>query len=236
MAPLIATSQLSRRYCIGGADVNALIDISLHVQQGEAVAIMGSSGSGKSTLLNVLGCLDLASSGSYVLNGVDVGGLSLAELAALRSKLFGFVFQNFNLLARATASENVELPLIYAGWGRAARRDRVAHLLDIVGLSDRASHLPSQLSGGQQQRVAIARALANEPKILMADEPTGALDSTVSKTIMSMLEQINATGLTLLLVTHDPAVASVMRRIITLEDGCIISDKRLATERVEALE
>jgi putative ABC transport system ATP-binding protein len=196
---------------------------------------MGPSGSGKSTLLNVLGCLDPPSSGSYMLDGTDVSSLSMSQMAALRRHLFGFVFQNFNLLARATSFENIELPLIYAGsWSRAARRERVTQLLELVGLDDRAHHLPSQLSGGQQQRVAIARALANKPKIIMADEPTGALDTAVSQTIMTMLQEINASGVTLLLVTHDPAVPSAMRRIVTLTDGRVISDASSTAGQVGA--
>ncbi|MDK1374734.1 MULTISPECIES: ABC transporter ATP-binding protein [unclassified Sinorhizobium] len=215
--------------------MNALIDITLRVEQGEAVAIMGPSGSGKSTLLNILGCLDVPSSGTYMLDNTDVSSLSMSQLAALRGQVFGFVFQNFNLLARATAFENVELPLIYAGgWSRAARRDRAMQLLELVGLIHRASHLPSQLSGGEQQRVAIARALANKPKIVMADEPTGALDTAVSRTILNMLYEINETGVTLLLVTHDPAVASSMHRIITLKDGRIISDASSTSGQLEA--
>jgi putative ABC transport system ATP-binding protein len=205
------------------------------VEQGEAVAIMGSSGSGKSTLLNLLGCLDVPSSGSYMLDGTDVSSLSMSQMAALRRQLFGFVFQNFNLLARATAFENIELPLIYAGgWSRSARRERVAQMLELVRLDDRAHHLPSQLSGGQQQRVAIARALANKPKIVMADEPTGALDTAVSQTIMTMLQEINASGVTLLLVTHDQEIASSMRRIVTLKDGRVISDASSAAGQVGA--
>jgi len=234
MTSLIATSRLSRRYPIGDIDVDALVDISLCVEQGEAVAIMGPSGSGKSTLLNVLGCLDAPSSGSYMLDGTDVSSLSMSQMATLRRQQFGFVFQNFNLLPRATAFENIELPLIYGGWNRAARRKRVTQLLALVGLDDRAHHLPSQLSGGQQQRVAIARALANKPKIIMADEPTGALDTAVSQTIMSMLQEINSSGVTLLLVTHDPAVASAMRRIVTLKDGRVISDTSSTIGQVEA--
>jgi putative ABC transport system ATP-binding protein len=232
---LIATSRLSRRYPIGDIDVDALIDISFCVEQGEAVAIMGPSGSGKSTLLNVLGCLDAPSSGSYMLDGTDVSSLSMSQMAALRRQQFGFVFQNFNLLARATAFENIELPLIYAGGcSRAARHERVTQLLELVGLDDRAQHLPSQLSGGQQQRVAIARALANKPKIIMADEPTGALDTAVSQTIMTMLQEINASGVTLLLVTHDPEVATAMRRIVTLKDGRVISDASSTVGQVGA--
>jgi ABC-type lipoprotein export system ATPase subunit len=234
MGSLMAISRLSRRYSIGEVDVDALIDISLCVEQGESVAIMGPSGSGKSTLLNVLGCLDRPSSGSYMLDGAEVSSMSRSRMAALRLSHFGFVFQNFSLLARATALENIELPLIYARWSRAARNKRVMQLLELVGLTDRAHHLPSQLSGGQQQRVAIARALANKPKIILADEPTGALDTAVGGTILTMLQEINASGVTLLLVTHDPAIASSMRRIVTLKDGRIVSDALSTAAYAEA--
>jgi putative ABC transport system ATP-binding protein len=234
MGSLMAISRVSRRYSIGEVDVDALIDISLCVEQGESVAIMGPSGSGKSTLLNVLGCLDTPSSGSYMLDGTDVSSMSRSQMAALRLSNFGFVFQNFSLLARATALENVELPLIYARWSRAARNKRVMQLLELVGLTDRAHHFPSQLSGGQQQRVAIARALANKPKIILADEPTGALDTAVGGTILTMLQEINASGVTLLLVTHDPEIASSMRRIVTLKDGRIVSDALSTAAYAEA--
>jgi putative ABC transport system ATP-binding protein len=234
MGSLMAISRLSRRYSIGEVDVDALIDISLCVEEGESVAIMGPSGSGKSTLLNVLGCLDTPSSGSYMLDGTDVSSMSRSQMAALRLSNFGFVFQNFSLLARATALENIELPLIYARWSRAARNKRVMQLLELVGLTDRAHHFPSQLSGGQQQRVAIARALANKPKIILADEPTGALDTAVGGTILTMLQEINASGVTLLLVTHDPEIASSMRRIVTLKDGRIVSDALSTAAYAEA--
>jgi ABC-type lipoprotein export system ATPase subunit len=234
MGSLMAISRVSRRYSIGEVDVDALIDISLCVEQGESVAIMGPSGSGKSTLLNVLGCLDTPSSGSYMLDGTDVSSMSRSQMAALRLSHFGFVFQNFSLLARATAMENIELPLIYARWSRAARNKRVMQLLELVGLTDRAHHFPSQLSGGQQQRVAIARALANKPKIILADEPTGALDTAVGGTILTMLQEINASGVTLLLVTHDPEIASSMRRIVTLKDGRIVSDALSTAAYAEA--
>jgi putative ABC transport system ATP-binding protein len=234
MGSLMAISRLSRRYSIGEVDVDALIDISLCVEEGESVAIMGPSGSGKSTLLNVLGCLDTPSSGSYMLDGTDVSSMSRSQMAALRLSHFGFVFQNFSLLARATALENIELPLIYARWSRAARNKRVMQLLELVGLTDRAHHFPSQLSGGQQQRVAIARALANKPKIILADEPTGALDTAVGGTILTMLQEINASGVTLLLVTHDPEIASSMRRIVTLKDGRIVSDALSTAAYAEA--
>jgi putative ABC transport system ATP-binding protein len=234
MGSLMAISRVSRRYSIGEVDVDALIDISLCVEQGESVAIMGPSGSGKSTLLNVLGCLDTPSSGSYMLDGTDVSSMSRSQMAALRLSNFGFVFQNFSLLARATALENIELPLIYARWSRAARNKRVMQLLELVGLTDRAHHFPSQLSGGQQQRVAIARALANKPKIILADEPTGALDTAVGGTILTMLQEINASGVTLLLVTHDPEIASSMRRIVTLKDGRIVSDALSTAAYAEA--
>jgi putative ABC transport system ATP-binding protein len=222
--PLIATEAISKRYRMGDVDVGALVDVTLTIEPGEAVAIMGPSGSGKSTLMNLLGCLDTASSGRYLLDGQDVGRLSRTKLAAVRNRQIGFIFQSFNLLARATALENVELPLIYAGWGGRRRRRRALELLEAVGLADRAHHRPSQLSGGEQQRVAIARALANGPKLLLADEPTGSLDSQSSKSIMRLLGEISARGLTLVLITHDGTLAATMPRVIALHDGRVVSD------------
>jgi ABC-type lipoprotein export system ATPase subunit len=233
-SPVIELDEVRKTYRTGAIEVEALRGVSLSIAQGEYVAIMGPSGSGKSTLLNVLGCLDTPSSGSYMLDGTDVSSMSRWQMAALRLSHFGFVFQNFSLLARATALENIELPLIYARWSRAARNKRVMQLLELVGLTDRAHHFPSQLSGGQQQRVAIARALANKPKIILADEPTGALDTAVGGTILTMLQEINASGVTLLLVTHDPEIASSMRRIVTLKDGRIVSDALSTAAYAEA--
>jgi putative ABC transport system ATP-binding protein len=221
---MIETFALGKRFQMGEATVDALVDVTFKVAAGESVAIIGASGSGKSTLMNVLGCLDLPSSGTYRLAGHDVAGLSRARLAAFRNSHIGFVFQGFNLLARATALENVELPLVYAGLTGRARRLRAREMLDAVGLADRSHHLPAQLSGGQQQRVAIARALVNEPKLLLADEPTGSLDSRSSEAIMTLLADLTAQGRTLVLITHDPALAAAMPRVITLHDGRILSD------------
>jgi len=223
--PLVALSELTKTYVVGQTAVPALRGVSLAIDGGEFVAIMGSSGSGKSTLMNLLGCLDSPSSGTYHLAGEDVLRLSSNKLAAVRNKSIGFVFQQFNLLARATALENVELPLVYAGLGWRERRRRARKALARMGLSDREHHRPSQLSGGQQQRVAIARALVNEPLLLLADEPTGALDSVTSDEIMAALLRLNESGLTVILVTHDADIARYARRIIHLKDGRVVSDE-----------
>jgi putative ABC transport system ATP-binding protein len=240
MAPMIETRALSRRYQMGEVEVAALRDVSLRVEAGEAVAIIGASGSGKSTLMGLLGCLDRPSDGQYLFDGQDVGRLTRAQLADLRNRSIGFVFQSFNLLPRASALENVELPLIYAGLRARERRRRALEMLEAVGLGERAHHLPAQLSGGQQQRVAIARALANRPRLLLADEPTGALDSATSTALLSLLSDINRQGLTLVLITHDPAVAAAMPRVIRLADGQVQSDSpgllRLTTPVVAAAE
>ena len=222
---LILLEGIGKRYHLGEVAVDALRDVSLEIAAGEAVAIMGPSGSGKSTLLGVLGCLDAPTMGSYRLGGEEVGKLSTAEIAAVRCKRIGFVFQGFNLLPRLNAIENVELPLAYADVPRRTRRDLAAAVLKRVGLGDRMKHLPSQLSGGQQQRVAIARALVNAPSLILADEPTGALDSATGREILQILNEINAAGRTaLVIVTHDPGVADTMRRRIVLKDGRIHSD------------
>jgi putative ABC transport system ATP-binding protein len=223
--PLVALSELTKTYVVGQTAVPALRGVSLAIDGGEFVAIMGSSGSGKSTLMNLLGCLDSPSSGTYHLAGEDVLRLSSNKLAAVRNKSIGFVFQQFNLLARATALENVELPLVYAGLGRRERRRRAQKALAQIGLAERERHRPSQLSGGQQQRVAIARALVNEPLLLLADEPTGALDSVTSDEIMAALVRLNESGLTVILVTHDADIARYARRIIHLKDGRVVSDE-----------
>jgi putative ABC transport system ATP-binding protein len=224
MISCIEMSGVRKIHRLGDVEVNALNDVTVRVCQAESVALMGPSGSGKTTLLNLLGCLDKPTAGTYCVNGLDVAELSLADLARLRRDLFGFVFQNFNLLARATAYENVALPLVYAKWPHQRRRERARELLCRVGLEDRADHLPSQLSGGQQQRVAIARALANSPKILLADEPTGALDSAAGQAIMALLGSVSAMGVTVIIVTHEPTIASAMKRVIALKDGRIVSD------------
>jgi putative ABC transport system ATP-binding protein len=222
--PLVAVSDLTKTYVVGQTAVPALRGVSLAIDRGEFVAVMGSSGSGKSTLMNLLGCLDAPSSGTYHLAGQDVLRLSSNKLAAVRNTSIGFVFQQFNLLARATALENVELPMVYAGLGRRERRRRAREALAQVGLSEREHHRPSQLSGGQQQRVAIARALVNQPLLLLADEPTGALDSVTSDEIMAALVRLNEGGLTVIVVSHDPEVARYARRVIHFKDGRVVSD------------
>ena len=221
---LVAVSDLTKTYVVGQTAVPALRGVSLAIDRGEFVAVMGSSGSGKSTLMNLLGCLDAPSSGTYHLAGQDVLRLSSNKLAAVRNTSIGFVFQQFNLLARATALENVELPMVYAGLGRRERRRRARNALAQVGLSGREHYRPSQLSGGQQQRVAIARALVNHPLLLLADEPTGALDSVTSVEIMDALVRLNEGGLTVIVVTHDAEVARYARRVIHFKDGRVVSD------------
>jgi len=232
--PLVAVSDLTKTYVVGQTAVPALRGVSLAIDRGEFVAVMGSSGSGKSTLMNLLGCLDAPSSGTYHLAGQDVLRLSSNKLAAVRNTSIGFVFQQFNLLARATALENVELPMVYAGLGRRERRRRARNALAQVGLSGREHHRPSQLSGGQQQRVAIARALVNQPLLLLADEPTGALDSVTSVEIMDALVRLNEGGLTVIVVTHDAEVARYARRVIHFKDGRVVSDDLNADIRAAA--
>jgi putative ABC transport system ATP-binding protein len=218
---------VSKTYHMGAIEVTALAGVSLEIADGELVAIMGPSGSGKSTLMNILGCLDVPSNGSYRLDGEEVGRLKDDQLAAVRSKKIGFVFQQFNLLARTPAVEQVELPMVYAG--TRDRRARALAALDAVGLADRAHHKPTELSGGQQQRVAIARALVNEPTLILADEPTGALDTRTSGEIMAIFQRLNRErGLTVIFVTHEPDIAYHTRRIIALRDGLIVSDARVA--------
>jgi len=224
VSALIRTEKLGRDYLLGGQRLQVLSDISIRIERGEMAAIMGPSGSGKSTLLHLLGCLDRPSSGDYWLNGVDLAGLNDDRIAALRNSAIGYVFQGFHLLPRLTARQNVELPLSYAGWGTHQRRSRSLELLGELGLADRVDHLPRQLSGGQQQRVAIARALANRPALLLADEPTGSLESRAGASIMELFEGLNRQGVTLVIVTHDESVARHARRIISLLDGHLISD------------
>jgi len=211
---------------MGDVQVRAVRGISLRVSQGEFVAIMGASGSGKSTLMNIVGCLDRPSSGKYLLEGREVSHLSRDELAAIRNRTVGFVFQSFNLLSRTTALENVELPLVYAGLSRRERHKRAAEALRRVGLGDRIEHHPNQLSGGQQQRVAIARALVGNPKLILGDEPTGNLDSQTSIEVMSLLQELGRSGITILLVTHEADIARYASRVILLKDGVILVDRR----------
>ncbi|MBX6425161.1 MAG: ABC transporter ATP-binding protein [Variibacter sp.] len=226
MAPLIETQKLTRLYRLGDETVTALADVSLTVDAGEFVAVMGPSGSGKSTFMNVVGCLDRPTSGSYRLDGEEVSRLDADRLAAVRNRKIGFVFQQFHLLDRLDALSNVELPLIYAGADRRGRRERAAEALRRVGLGDRLHHRPTQLSGGQQQRVAVARALVNGPKVLLADEPTGALDSRTSLELMALFQELNREGVTVVIVTHEPDVARFAARVVRFRDGCVLSDAR----------
>jgi putative ABC transport system ATP-binding protein len=221
---IIKLNQVSRYYQLGSERVNALKLISLEIQRNDYVALMGPSGSGKSTLMNILGCLDTPSSGQYLLNGKDVSNMEDDELAEIRNKEIGFVFQTFNLLPRYSALENVALPLIYAGYGKDERMKRAEGVLAQVQLTDRMMHKPNELSGGQRQRVAIARALVNNPSIILADEPTGNLDSKTSLEIMALLEEIYKKGNTIILVTHEEDIAMHARRIIRLKDGMVESD------------
>ena len=223
---MIQMENLTKIYQMGDNEVRALDGVSFTINKGEMVAIMGPSGSGKSTLMSIIGCLDVPTSGSYVLDGVSVENMSESELAEIRGKKIGFVFQQFNLLARTSALENVMLPLTYAGFSGKDRQNRAMKSLDRVGLSERTGHAPSELSGGQQQRVAIARALVNEPAILLADEPTGALDSKTGIEIMELFQNLyREHGQTVILVTHDAYVARHTNRIIKLSDGRILSDE-----------
>ncbi len=223
---LIETRGLWKTYRMGGEDIHALRNISIRIESGEYVGIMGPSGSGKSTLMNLIGCLDTPSQGSYLLNGHQVRELDDDELARIRNEEIGFVFQTFNLLPRATALHNVELPLVYAGVPRGLRRSRALEALGRVELADRITHRPNELSGGQRQRVAIARALVNAPSILLADEPTGNLDSRTGKEIMALFKRLHEGGNTIVLITHEPEVAGYAHRVIHLRDGQVEQDVR----------
>jgi putative ABC transport system ATP-binding protein len=236
MASVIRVAGVTKDYFIGPHRVHALRGVDLDVEAGEMIAVMGASGSGKSTLMNILGCLDAPTSGDYFLDGVHVSGLSRNALADLRNRKLGFVFQGFNLLARTTALENVELPMLYDRSGRHRdTRSLAAAALQKVGLGDRLDHQPNELSGGQQQRVAIARALVTQPALLLADEPTGNLDSHTSVAIMALFQELNDQGITILIVTHEPSVATYAKRIVEVRDGRIIHDEPVA-DRHRAVE
>ncbi len=221
---LINLKDIEKTYMVGQIPVHALRGLSLQIDYKDYVAIMGPSGSGKSTLMNIIGCLDVPTNGSYMLEEKDVSHLNDDQLAAIRNGKIGFVFQTFNLLPRATALSNVEVPLIYAGMPARQRKRRAAQVLELVGLGDRMHHKPAQLSGGQRQRVAVARALVNEPSVILADEPTGNLDTKTGKEIMALLQELNEAGNTLITVTHDPAVADRANRVVQLVDGTVAKD------------
>jgi putative ABC transport system ATP-binding protein len=230
---LIELDAVTRVYATGDVEVRALDGVSLTIASGEFVAVMGPSGSGKSTLMNILGCLDRPTGGRYVLAGREVSHLRKAELADVRSHTLGFVFQSFNLLPRTSAAENVELPLMYQGVRSRERRERANEALARVGLASRAGHHPSQLSGGQQQRVAIARALVTRPRVILADEPTGNLDSRTSLEVMALFQDLGAQGITILLVTHEPDIAEFASRIVVVKDGRVRSDERRTPRAVD---
>jgi putative ABC transport system ATP-binding protein len=232
---LIVCQNLVKTYRLGETDVHALRGISLAIATGEFVAIMGASGSGKSTLMNIIGCLDVPTSGTYALDGTDVARLSANQLAEIRNYKIGFVFQSFNLIPRTTARENVQLPLFYRGVSSSEQQSLALRALERVGLAGRERHHPSQLSGGQQQRVAIARALVTNPALILADEPTGNLDSEASREILEVLRQLNSDGITVVLITHEADIAAYARRVIMMRDGLILSDRPAApAERREA--
>jgi putative ABC transport system ATP-binding protein len=231
-APVVETRELVKIYRMGDVEVHALRGVSLAIGAGDFVAVMGASGSGKSTFMNLVGCLDRPTRGAYLLNGRDVGKLSRDQLAGVRGQQIGFVFQGFNLLPRTSSIENVELPMLYQGVGSRERQQRASEALARVGLGDRLDHTPAQLSGGQQQRVAIARALVNRPTLLLADEPTGNLDSRTSVEVMGIFQELNDQGLTVLLVTHESDIAEHARRVVTFKDGLVLSDTRVGRRRI----
>ncbi|MDD3164500.1 MAG: ABC transporter ATP-binding protein [Oscillospiraceae bacterium] len=221
---LIEFQNVCKTYVMGDATVRAADQISFQIGRGEFVAIVGKSGSGKSTCMNIIGCLDIPTSGNYLLNGHNVGQMNKNELAAIRNKMLGFVFQQYNLLPKLSLLENVEIPLMYAGVAREERKQRAKTALEQVGLGDKLRNRPNQLSGGQQQRVSIARALVGRPAVILADEPTGALDSRTSREVLQMLKDVHAAGNTVVLITHDNSIAMQAQRIIRLEDGCVVYD------------
>ncbi len=229
--PLVRLEDVVKTYQMGDVEVHALRGVSLVIEHGEFTAVMGASGSGKSTLMNLLGCLDRPTRGRYLLEGREVSSLSSDQLAEIRNRTIGFVFQNFNLLSRTSALENVELPLLYAGASTAERHARAAQSLQQVRLADRAGHHPNQMSGGQQQRVAIARALVNRPRVILADEPTGNLDSRTGVEVMALFQELGRSGITVLLVTHEPDIAQYASRVLVMRDGRVVSDTRREPKR-----
>ncbi len=238
MNTVIQLQDIHKTYYTGDVEVQAVRGVSLEVSQGEFVALMGASGSGKSTMMNIIGCLDRPTAGKYLLDSIDVSQLSRDELADIRNQKIGFVFQGFNLLARTSALENVELPMLYTRQrpGGASQRERAMKALETVGLADRADHKPNQLSGGQQQRVAIARALANQPSILLADEPTGNLDTRTSVDIMGVFQKLNEQGMTLVMVTHELDIAQYTRRMVVMRDGKVVGDNPVAKRLIAETE
>ncbi len=232
---LVQIENITKVYQMGRVEVHALRGMSLEIQPGEYVAIMGASGSGKSTLMNIIGLLDRPTSGSYYIRGTEASSLGKSKLADLRNREIGFVFQQFNLLPRVSAQRQVELPLFYAGLSGRQQREMALAALERVGLTDRASHRPDELSGGQQQRVAIARALVNQPSLLLADEPTGALDTKTGAEVMALFDELHSQGLTVIVVTHDPQVAQRAKRVITMSDGLIIGDKSNGSKLVKPI-
>ncbi|HCT65384.1 MAG TPA: macrolide ABC transporter ATP-binding protein [Lachnospiraceae bacterium] len=227
MSEIIKISELNKIYDTGAIQVHALKNINISIEEGEYVAIMGQSGSGKSTLMNILGCLDKPTSGIYELDGIDIASQTERQLSYIRNKKIGFVFQSFNLIPRTSALKNVELPMVYAKIGGNERRQRAKELLEKVGLGDRLEHMPNEISGGQKQRIAIARALANKPAIILADEPTGNLDSASSVEIMNLFTELNNEGVTVIVVTHEDEVAEFTKRVIKFKDGQIIEDRKV---------
>jgi putative ABC transport system ATP-binding protein len=225
-SPLLSLENVSKVYQMGDVEVHALRGVSLTIAEGEFVAVMGASGSGKSTLMNIVGCLDRPTGGVYRLDGEDISRLDRYALASKRNRTLGFVFQSFNLLSRTSALENVELPLLYAGVSTRERHERASAALHRVGLGDRVHHHPNQMSGGQQQRVAIARALVGDPRVILADEPTGNLDSATSVEVMAIFQDLRLSGITVVLVTHEPDIASYAARVVTMKDGRLLSDRR----------
>jgi putative ABC transport system ATP-binding protein len=224
---IISMESIGKIYDTGKIQVEALKNVSMDIGKGEFVSVMGPSGSGKSTLMNIIGCLDRSTSGKYELDGVNISELDDVELARIRNKKIGFVFQSFNLLPKMTALQNVELPMIYAGAGKKERKEKALEALERVGLADRMTHKPNELSGGQKQRVAIARALVNDPAIVLADEPTGNLDTASGEDIMAVFQELNREGVTIILVTHEPDIAQHTKRIIKFRDGFLISDEKV---------